>query len=125
MSMLLVSCGSTRIYCPDPQTDIYMDGSYLGKGETTISSMGLPNTAELEAKKFGKVVGKTQMKRQFTWGTLIIGIFTYYTGFLWAWYYPDDVEIPLLQIVNPDGSVTSPWDKPPQNKWEKPVNNPK
>jgi len=99
-----------------------MDQSYLGRGEVSVTSIGMPNTAELEARKGNKVIGKTTMSRKFTWGTFFMGFATYYSGWLFCWYYPDSVIIPLNQGYTPAGEYRSPWDVRSDNSvWMKPV----
>ena len=97
-----------------------MDGYLIGRGETDVSSMGIPNTAILEAKRGEKVVGKKSMSRQFTIGTFVWGMFTGYTGFIWAWYYPDEVRIPIY-YEKKESDDKGKWDKPKESIWDKPI----
>ena len=94
-----------------------MDNELIGKGEASIRSIGFPNTVELEARKAGVTMGKVSMSRKFTKETFAWGLFTWGTGFLWGWYYPDMVAILVSPTNTPEPNKKSPWEKPRESKW--------
>jgi hypothetical protein len=118
--LLVCSCGSTSIITSDPNADIYMDNSYIGRGKATVRSIGFPNTAELEARRGYRVIGRSDMSRNFTFGTFCLGTISYFTGWIWGWYYPDEVFITCISDYS--DSLNNSWNKPRQNKWMKPIN---
>jgi hypothetical protein len=124
---LASSClGTTEIVCEDPGAEIYVNKRYEGQGTAKIQRMGTPRDFEIEARKSGRVVAETNVSREFTWNTFFIGLFTYYTGFYWAWYLPRDIYLPVnpgqgpnkghhSPWTDPDIKEPSPWDQPPSN----------
>jgi hypothetical protein len=125
LCFLWVGCATTRIQVQDAQADIFMDGQNLGKGTAEISSIGPPHTANIEARKHGKPIGSTQMRRSFTFKTLLWGVFSYYTGFYWGWYYPEQVTIQTERFSGEDSesepSTANPWVHPETSIWMKPL----
>lgn len=117
----MCSCGTTMIICPESKAEIYLDNEYVGQGIAEVKSIGFPHTADLEARRGGRVIGKTTMSRSFTFGTFCIGLVTYYTGFIWAWYYPDDVTIPIYANYMPGNEYKSLWDHSDESIWSKPI----
>jgi hypothetical protein len=113
-----ISCGTTHIYCPDSEAEIYMGNEFLGKGEAYISSLGPPNTELVMAKKQDQIIGAIYTSRDFTISTFGWGLITYYTGWYWGWYYPDEIFIP---ITNPVDSLKSNWDNTKESIWMKPI----
>ena len=119
--LLVCSCGTTKIICPESNAEIYLDNSYVGQGTAKVKSVGFPHTAYLEARKGGRVIGKTTMSRSFTFNTFLIGLCTYYSGFIWAWYYPDDVTIPVYSGYKSGFDNKSPWDNSEESIWSQPI----
>jgi hypothetical protein len=113
-----ISCGTTHISCPDPNAEIYKDDEFLDRGEATISSMGPPNTAVFSARKNGIILGSVHVSRKFTLGTFGWGLISYYTGWYWGWYYPDEITI---LIRSESDTLKSPWDDPDESIWMKPI----
>ena len=120
-SFILISCTQTKIICTDTKAEIYMDGRFIGQGDAEVPRVGLPASADLEAKRRGKVIGRTTISRKFTMSTLLSGVFTYGTGLFFCWYYPDTVIIP---VTNTNGEIwqgKNPWDYPRESIWMKPM----
>lgn len=113
-----LSCSTTHIFCPDTNADIYMGNEFLDKGEASIGSIGPPNTAVFTARINGLIIGEVAVSRQFTFSTFAWGLFSYYTGWYWGWYYPDLIYIPL---TNTNDSLNSPWDNQNESIWMKPL----
>ena len=128
-SVALIGCASpTRIHYPDPHSEIYVDGELLGIGDAQLSKMGPSRTAKIKIKKNGELVTTKLIAREFTVSSFFIGIVTYYTGFYWAWFYPDEVNIPLVKrsthvqqengTFQPEPSI---WADPSQSIWSQPI----
>jgi hypothetical protein len=115
------SCASTRIVSDDPYADIYMDEKWIGKGEASVGSLGPPHTAELIAKRGGKVVGRASMRGRFRCKRVLWGMFSYYTGLYWAWYYPESVTINKTHHPDSEKKQISLWDNPRESVWMKPI----
>jgi hypothetical protein len=57
-----------------------------------------------------------KVEREITGVSVVVGLFTYLTGLIWAQQYPERVEFP----ADP-GSVGSAWDVAPEsNPWLQP-----
>ena len=112
------SCGTTRISCPDQDAEIYQDNEFLDRGDAFINRIGPSNTSVFTAKKNGVLLGEISVSRHFTFGTLIFGMFSSYTGFYWGWYYPEEILIP---IISASDTLKSPWDNPTESIWMKPI----
>ncbi len=120
--LLFVACGSTRIRSQDPHAEIFMNHQSLGVGEVSIGRVGPPKRAQLEARREGKTVGETELRRSFTGMTVLWGLFSYYTGFYWGWYYPKVVTIPLKSTSeNGAPEFKSPWVNPESSIWMQPL----
>ncbi len=103
---LLGSCSHTLISTNDHRAKIFVDGQYIGTGSGKIKRVGFPKTSNILVKS---TRGKKQQKieREFTLRTMLAGAFSYFTGFLWAWEFPEHVMIML-----PTGAAgCSVWDK--------------
>ena len=116
-------CSHTRIMTNDPAAKIYVNGAFVGTGHGKLKQMGLPKTATIEVKSNGRV-HRRSVERNFTILTLVVGFFTVYTGWIWAWEYPDSVWVNLPENKppknwknNPNTPAKSPWDEPPKSKW--------
>lgn len=129
---LLGGCATTRITSEDPHAEIYLDDNLIGVGESEVDRVGPPRRAKLEARKGGQVIGKETMARSFTFKTLLWGMFSYYTGFYWGWYYPASVRIPTSTPPMPPmtdstgavvaaGKTGSRWSNPRQSVWMQPL----
>ncbi len=127
--LLLIGCATTRIVSQDPYAEIFMDEHKVGVGSASVDRVGPYHTAQLEARRGGTIVGSTTMNRSFTFKTLLWGMFSYYTGFYWGWYYPESVEIPLKPseagFATGSGatlkSLPSVWTEPRQSIWMRPL----
>lgn len=111
----LSSCGTTKITAGNQDADIYLDSRKIGKGSAEIPQTGIPAKRTLTAKYNGGVIGSMEIKRRFTATTAVAGLFTFYTGFIWAWQYPDMVFIPTEPV---EKTKKNSWDEPP-SKWNK------
>ena len=98
---------TAQIRADRPDARIYLDGEYIGTGSAEASSMGLPGevvfTVEADGQKRDNPV-----RRSFRVGTFVAGMFTYATGWLWAWQLPAEV-----QLLSPErrAAGSSPWVK--------------
>jgi len=119
ISSVLLACGHTQITTSDRQGHIYIDGENMGKGSAEVKRMGFPGSVDVEVRRDGEVVQRQTLQRNFTFATLVVGLFTMYTGFIWAWQYPKNVELFVPELDKaPKGSSWdqfegSPWDKAP------------
>lgn len=121
---LLLGCGSTRIRTSDNANyAIYVDDVYKGEGEVSISSMGPPRTAVVEARQGDRIVGSIAVQRRIEVGTIIWGCFSYFTALYWAQYYPDVVIVPIAAPSSSAKSKSS-WDAPlnaSTSSWDRPI----
>ncbi len=118
--LLVASCGHSQLRATQPDVRLYVDGDLVGKGTAEIKRMGFPKSVVVEARRGSAVVARQEISRRFTFSTAILGLVTLYTGFFWAWQYPDVVEIFVPESVAPGGSV-SPWDRGPSvSPWDQP-----
>ena len=112
VAILGMGCGQTIIQTNDQHARIYMDGHYLGRGRATIKRMGWPRSATLEVRSSSARV-KRKIAREFTGSTLIAGALSMYTGFLWGWQFPAEVNVilPSHQSSWGDSDESGPWGK--------------
>jgi hypothetical protein len=125
--VMLFGCSRTIIRAEDPDAGIYMDDRYLGTGTANIASIGPPNTANIELKIDDEVVGQAFMSRSFNWKTILFGLCSYYTGFYWAWYYPEEQHVSLYskhRKFKNSGLSESVWTHPENSIWMQPVGRP-
>lgn len=119
----LAACGTTRIHTNDPGAKIYVNGRYVGKGEAEVRQRGTAGTASIVVKHSDGRVARSSMRRKFTATTFLYGLFTMYTGFIWAWEYPDAVYVPLEEPVTQRStgweSTEDRWTSPPAG-WTPP-----
>jgi hypothetical protein len=118
---------ATHIRTNVHDANIYVDGQYAGTGQAEIKRMGFSKTSSVRVEHQGVVVHR-ELKREFTVNTAIVGLFTYCTGFFWAWEYPSEIHFLLSHKKSPDhGNWSSgrggyDWSKPmytPPEKTEK------
>ena len=110
-SALTLATGCHRmmtIKADNPNASIYFDGVYLGKGKAKVTRMGTPKRSEIRVEHHGESRTKV-VSRDFTLVTLGLGLVSLYTGFFWAWEFPEDIELQA-----PSGSMQgdNPWLKP-------------
>ncbi|MCD6023097.1 MAG: hypothetical protein K0Q91_13 [Fibrobacteria bacterium] len=120
-ALLATGCASTRVTSQDPEAEIFLDDKPLGVGQATVRRVGPPRQVTLEARRGGKVVGQSEMRRSFTGMTLVWGLFSYYTGLYWGWYFPESVIIPVPQSAAGAAEFVSPWADPRNSVWMKPL----
>jgi hypothetical protein len=119
ISSLLLACGHTLITTSDRQAHIYIDGENMGKGSAEVKRMGFPGSVDVEVRRDGEVMQRQTIQRNFTFTTLVVGLFTMYTGLIWAWQYPKNVELFVPELDRPtkrsswDQFEGSPWDNAP------------
>jgi hypothetical protein len=111
-------CGTARIYTNDPDARIYVDGRMVGKGQGEIRRRGMPGSSTIVVKTADGRRTTKQIRRRFTGTTFVIGLFTYATGFLFAWEYPDEfvaVEQPAASApaTSDWGAGADDWNQPP------------
>ncbi len=104
---LLAACGTTRIYTNDPNARIYVDGEMVGKGSASVRKRGGPGSSQIIIKTADGRRFTKQMRRKFTYKTLLIGLVTSYIGFVAAWEYPDSVYVAVTEDV---GRPSRSWD---------------
>lgn len=113
----LAACGTTRIHTNDPNAQIYVNGRYVGKGTAEVRQRGVAGSANVLVKSSDGRRATRSMRRRFTGTTVLIGLVTAYTGFLWAWEYPDEVYVPLEEPVST--RKTSGWEST-EDMWTSP-----
>jgi len=116
---LFSGCGTTTLMVTDPEAEIYVNQVYKGKGDARVPRMGPPKTLHVEARLHGRLAGEEAVKRKFDFVTFLAGYFTYGTGFIWGWRFPETVVITTEK--NPRTSsfnnTESRWNQPPKN-WK-------
>jgi hypothetical protein len=85
-------CGTMLVETNRADAEIYLDGVHIGTGRGEADATGFPKTSVIRVESDGEVIER-HVKRRFTTKTAIVGIFSYFTGFLWAWDFPDRVSI--------------------------------
>ena len=95
-AILLSSCGTTTIISSAPQDDIYINQVFKGTGTAKIVRMGPPSKSHIEERKMGRTVGEITAKRNFDVITFLLGCYTYGTGFILCWRYPQTITIPCV-----------------------------
>jgi hypothetical protein len=109
---LASGCGSTQILTDDPQARIYADGRMIGKGKGELTKRGFPGgTTVVVASEDGRRE-TTQVKREFTVATLVLGLFTYGICLVTCWEYPGMVFVPIAPRV-PYANSYGPPGQPP------------
>ena len=91
---LSIGCGTMNVKTNHPDAQIFLDGEYLGTGEVEVRSMGTPKTSTLTVVHNGQTAERT-IRRSFTATTLVAGFFTYASGWIWGWEYPNEVVVEL------------------------------
>lgn len=104
---LLAGCGTTRIYTNDPNARIYVDGEMVGKGSASVRKRGGPGSSRIVVTAANGRRYTQQMRRKFTYKTLLIGLVTSYVGLLAAWEYPDSIYIP---VADGGARASTRWD---------------
>ena len=118
--LLATSCGHSRIFTDDPNARIYVNGKYLGKGEAEISTTGTPRSARILIKSTNGERTRKTVSRKFTATTFFLGVFSYMTGFYWAWQYPDTIYV-RSAVRRGSNTGASSWDAPPSGTdWSAP-----
>mgnify|MGYP001259588132 CR=1 FL=1 len=119
--LLVASCGHSQLRATQPDVKLYVDGDLVGKGTGEIKRMGFPKSVVVEARRGSAVLARQEISRRFTFSTAILGFVTLYTGFFWAWQYPDVVEIFVPESAGTPGEAVSPWDRGPSlSPWDQP-----
>lgn len=116
---LASGCGSTQVLTDDPQARIYADGRMIGKGRGELPLRGFPgSTTVVVASEDGRRES-TQVKRQFTAATFVLGLFTYGICLVTCWEYPGMVFVPIAPGVP---SASSSWQsgQAPVDPWLQP-----
>ena len=127
---LAAGCGSTQIVTDDPRARIYADGRMIGQGRGDLTKRGFPGgTTVIVASEDGRRES-TQVRRQFTAATFVLGLFTYGICLVTCWEYPDMVYVPIAprvpgangfgppgQLPGAAGPVLDPWLQPPPG-WQ-------
>ncbi len=121
LAALLVSCGTMEIRVSDPKAKIFVDGELSGEGTAEVPRMGLPAKVIVTVEQQGKAVVQQEVKREFTYVTLLLGMVSVYTGLLWAWQYPSELVLELPTVPAEGGwqKPGSVWDKQ-ESPWDKP-----
>ena len=118
--LLVASCGHSQLRATQPDVKLYVDGDLVGKGTAEVKRMGFPKSVVVEARRGSAVVARQEISRRFTFSTAILGFVTLYTGFFWAWQYPDVVEIFVPETTVPRDAL-SPWERGPSlSPWDQP-----
>ena len=114
--LVITSCGTSEIICKKADVDIYVNGINKGKGIVKLKRMGIPRKSVVSARYNNEEIGQITVKRKIDGVTIILGLVTNYTAFLWAWRYPAVIEIPIKNespvIPSENKSI---WMNPPQN----------
>jgi hypothetical protein len=122
--VLVAGCGTTTIIANDRNARIYVNGVMVGKGTAEVRQRGMPSSSSVVVKTADGRESSTRMKRRFTGTTFVIGLFTYATGWLLAWEYPDAVFVEVEPAEEApagpgwgDGGGGDAWSRPPPG-WE-------
>ena len=96
---------------------IYQDGQYIGTGTADASSTGFPGQVLFTVEADGQR-RENPVRRDFRVGTFFVGLFTLYTGWLWCWQLPAEVN-----VLAPERRAASRWQRNPTevNPWRKEV----
>ena len=117
LSIFLSACGTTQLISMRGNPDIYVNGEYKGKGRAEIKRMGFPKKITVTAKSNSEVIGEITTRRSFDIVTLIAGFYSLYTGFLWAWRFPETVMIPVdeskIEKETEEKDQRNIWMRPP------------
>ncbi len=121
VSILLSSCGTSYVLVQYPDAELYKNGKFIGKNVGEIPRYGLPGKAQIEARVQNKVIGTCEVRRTINESALLVGLFTYGTGFFFSFSYPGCVLVPLNQdainrLTNKDKAKPS-WDNEFNSKW--------
>ncbi len=118
--VLLSSCGTTRIITSHPDADIYVNNVKKGQGRVDLKRMGPPQKSQVRAEYLGNKTETIVVKREFDFGTLILGLYSYGIGLVVGWRYPNEILIPVAMpepqynSESDHGYPTSPWMRPPK-----------
>jgi hypothetical protein len=119
--LLLAGCGTSRLVTKNSEVDIYVDNHFKGKGQATITRTGPPEKVHIEAKYHDQIVGSIDVRRHIDAVTMVTGLY-YGIGFIFAWRYPETIEIPIKDITETKqkgfDASESIWDLPP-GEWKK------
>jgi hypothetical protein len=116
LGLLVAGCGRTQIVAEDPGARIHADDVYLGSGRAEITRTGVSSTVRLRVEYPSGAVETRKVEREITGVSVVVGLFTYLTGLIWAQQYPERVAFP----ADP-GAVGSSWSEAPgSNPWLQP-----
>ncbi len=119
LAIIISGCGTTDIYVPHSDVDIYINNVQKGKGTAEITRTGVPKKKHITAKYEGQLVGEKTIKRKFNLLTGIVGLYTYGIGLIFCWQYPNTVYVPVdTEIIYGVNNNRNIWMEPP-NKWDK------
>jgi len=106
---------TTTILAQQPGARIYVDGELMGVNEASISRVGMPHTFEIRVD-YGETQVVTTVEREFTGTTILLGLVSLYTGLLWGWTLPEEIE-----LAGPP-ETGNPWQRnaPTENPWLRP-----
>jgi len=122
--LALTGCGTSRIISSNPKAEIYINNTYRGVGEISVTRAGLPQKINITARYNGLEVGSICARRQVMAISFFVGYVTYGVGFFLTWKYPKTITIPLQEktSVSTFDSLESIWNLPPEegskkSKW--------
>ncbi len=115
--LLLSNCGTTLLVADRPTQEIFVNGVYKGKGVVKIQRAGVYSSKTIVAKQRDKIVGQTNISRNFDLTTLIVGYLSFGVGLVTYWRFPGIVKIPVENpIFKKDLNVS------PRNPINKSIN---
>jgi len=113
LALAASGCSHTRITASDRQARIYVDGRLAGKGTAEVRQYGPPGQVEVVARTPDGRRERSQLRRQFRAGTVLLGVLTYGLCFVVCWSYPDELTV-MLPAAAP---AQRGWDPQPDDPW--------
>lgn len=127
LGVTAIACGHTQIVTSHPGAAIWVDGVQLGNGAAEVRRTGFPDSMHVRVEYRGESVERS-VRRSFTMTTLVAGFFTYFSGWAWAWQYPESIYVPIevgaaAEEGDPwaPGGSDDPWMRPLAGARPQPV----
>jgi hypothetical protein len=115
-------CVTSRVHVNDPDARVWVDGRRVVPGQR-FWGVGPPHRAEVRvATPDGREV-RARLSRQFGFGTLMLGFYSFGVCWVMCWSYPDELTVILPPRPAPTWDAVpnaDPWSHPPPG-WSPPV----
>jgi hypothetical protein len=121
-ALLGSGCVTSRVFTNEPDARVYVDGRRLAPGQR-FWAIGPPHRAEVRVVAPDGREARARMRRQFGFGTALLGFYSLGTCWALCWTYPDELTVLLPPPAAPTWDAApgaDPWTRPPP-AWSPPA----